>query len=146
MKVLCRHGHYAFYPKNDREVFDFSQYFQRKMIFVDDYYTFEKIGLLAQYGIKNQNYGGSILSTTASGHAWEVFKENSLVYNLNTDIVVPIASITSLANIKRVYASYQVDNIFLQAGSIYNGKRVIDFFGEYEIKNQRLNLSGLYVE
>lgn len=87
MKVICEHGYYKFFPEGSGEIAQFENTFNRKLVAVGNYYTFEKLAKLENYSIEGQDYGGIIAKKNYAGRVEDVFYENQLKYNIQDDTI-----------------------------------------------------------
>jgi hypothetical protein len=58
MRVLCRYGHFAFYPKDEKEISLFNQLFDQVLLRQDDFYTFEFLKDAPEYSLLGKPYLG----------------------------------------------------------------------------------------
>lgn len=87
MKVICERGYYKFFPESPSEIAQFENVFNRVLVPVRDYYTFEKLANLDDYSIEGQEYGGIIAKVNYAGRVEDVFYENGLKYNIQDDTI-----------------------------------------------------------
>lgn len=92
MRVLCRHGYYAFYPKTAAEVSRFSSFYGTSLVRSGDHYTFPGLADLPRYSIQGGLYGGLPAIKTFAGHPWEVMEANGLVWSLALSALAPAAT------------------------------------------------------
>lgn len=133
MRVLCRHGHYAFYPRDSAELARFSDWADIALVQERDYFTFDGLADLETFAIKGKPYGGFLPAIkTFCGEPWEIMRENSFVWNLALEMLVPAASIVNVSKPVPTNWCWQSDVTLFQAGSFFSGQKVLSFDGELD--------------
>lgn len=148
MNVLCRHGHFAFYPRSVGEPSRFSLALGLPLERDGDFYTFPALKELPRYSIEGKTYGNLVATKTYEGRgAWDVFRENGWVYSLSTKLLVLKASISiSIQPMRRPY-SFVAQTPLLQPGSMLpTGQRILSYEGELFIPLQKLRLNEFAYE
>ncbi len=98
MRVLVRHGHFAFYPEKLNDLGRFSRYFGITLVRDGDFYTFSLLQDAPRYSLATKLFLNLPATTTYEGRApWEVMRENGFVFDLLTQILVPKTSYVSIA-------------------------------------------------
>lgn len=144
MRVLCRHGHYAFYPADAAELARFGDFAGLTFVQERDYFTFEGLADLETFSIKGRPYGGFLPATkTYQGEPWEIMRENGFVWSLALEMLVPAASIVNVARPVPINWAWQNDTTLLQAGSLVSGQRVLSFDGELDDMRKTLWLRSM---
>lgn len=142
MRVVCRHGHFAFYPDNAAEIGRFANYFDESLEREEDYFTFEALAGLRKYSILGQPYGLLPATTTFEGNPWDVMRENGFVYSLTLGILVPKLSIISLVDIPLVGYYSLVQGSLLQPGSRnLSGQQMLSYSGEFVDEGMSLRVT-----
>ena len=127
MKIKCLHGYFKIEEQKAGEVSDFSSLFGLELEPVDNYFTFAPLADAPDFSLAGKTYLGAATTKTFAGPPWEVMRENSLVYNFNTGLVVPIAQITQAIQIS-LAGTYWVSPGLILPGSLTDeGKRVTDY-------------------
>lgn len=146
MRVLCRHGHFAFYPVDADEVGRFTTYFGIELEQDRDFYTFPKLAGAPGYSLRVLPYLGTPATATYAGEPWEVMRENGFVYSLQTKLLVPKLSIVSVVDFPQTGYFFKV-NGFVQPGSrTILGRQVLGYDGEFVQSTFQLRISRLSYE
>lgn len=86
MRVICHKSFYKFYPETANDLLLFEDKFG-KLKAKEDYYTYPALADLPDYSIKNQPYGGVISKINYADTAEQVFIQNDLKYDLESDTI-----------------------------------------------------------
>ena len=147
MRVLCRSGHYSFYPRNERDISRFCSFYKIELVLDNDHYTFEALKDLETYSIRGNLYSNALATKTVEGQPWEVMKANDLVYSIFLDNLVPKFTITIVAEIKQGNFYYISTSGLLQSGSLNKfGKRLMSFDAEYYFDIHKLRIMDITYE
>lgn len=92
-----------------------------------DAYTFEDLGDAPDFSIAGKAILGTPATKTIEGEPWEVFEGNGIVYNFNTGLVVPIASITQQAVLQLAGNRFVSSGLVLPGSLTAEGDRVKDY-------------------
>lgn len=129
MRVLCRHGHYAFYPERSSDVSRFANFYRVPLVRDGEFYTFEGLRGLPCYSLAGKDYGGIPAVATFAGAPWDVMRANGFVWSLSLKRIVPAAThagiIYQMPNVGYYYAP-QVRGI-PQAGAMVGTTRTLSF-------------------
>jgi len=141
MRVICRHGHFSFYPQYPDELARFAVLIGRTLVRKDDYYTFEELAELEKYSINGTLNGSMVSTVTYEGQPWEVMKENNMVYSLEFGFIVSKTAILSMVKLTEV-GSYWIANVpLIQPGSLnYLGLRIMSYDGELDLATSMLKI------
>lgn len=135
MKVLCRHGHFAFYPRDAGEIFRFCDYFDLEQFKrVGDYFTFPALAEVENYSLLGKKILNLPAIKTCAGHPWEVMAMNGYVYHIASESILPKSTIAGRA------ALFSVGDYFLSETPLIQPGSRIDSTG------QILSYSGTFVE
>lgn len=127
MKIRCAHGFFIFEETRTGEVSEFVSRYGLELASRDNYYTFAQLVDAPDFSIEGLAYLDAIATKSFAGNPWDVMRENSLVFNFNTGLVVPIAQITQTAKIAQA-GNYYVSNGLILPGSLTDeGDRVTDY-------------------
>lgn len=129
MRVLCRNGHFAFYPQRSTELFFFCSAFNLTLVRDRDFYTFSAIAGAPRYSLKGKSYLGVVPDFSVEGEGpWEVFRENGFVYSLATSTLVKKSTIS--VNITPLFDGqvYIGETPLIQPGSKNTLGRVVDSY------------------
>lgn len=142
MRVLCRHGHYAFYPRNEKDISRFSSYYDEELVRERDFYTFPRLQNAPNYSLAGKLYQGTIAIRTFAGEPWEIMRENNYVYHIASGLLVPKAGITIIVDPPQIGYSFLAQSPLLQAGSFNSaGQRLLSFDGEFLQSNFQFRVS-----
>ncbi len=127
MRVVVRHGHFAFYPRDRSEVLHFRRKFTNlpfnQLFAQDDYFTF--IGLLnlptwSQIGKPYGLLGAPALLNYAGSHPYQVMRANRFVYSMLTATIVPSLTFAgSAVNLQQCRDQVLSPKAFLQPGCLF---------------------------
>lgn len=147
MKIICRHGHYSFFPGFSSEISDFCGYFGVSLVSHNDFFTFPKLKTLPRYSIQGKVYADAIPATVNfEGEPWDVLRANALVYSLALGRIVPRASITIRTSLASAGDFFLSPVPLIQAGALFStGKRIVDYLGFFidDYKEFRISEVGL---
>lgn len=148
MKVICRHGHFAFYPTRAEEVAQFCRYFELELTLNGDYWTFDNLAELPRYSLAGKVFGNlPALETYEGRHAWDVMRENNFVYSLSTGLLLPKASVTFLITPLHNGDSWVSQTPLIQPGSRdATGMQVLSYDGYFSRNFEQLSVSGFSYE
>lgn len=148
MRVLCRHGHYAFYPRYAGELTEWGNAFKKTLVRSGDFFTFAELAEAPRYSIAGLAYLGADTAVTYEGQEpWEVMQANDLMYQISESKVVLKSEINITINPKLVGDYFEAQSPLIQAGSfLANGKRVLSFDGEYSERFFRLYVNQFETE
>jgi hypothetical protein len=132
MRVLCRHGHFAFYPRGASDIYRFAQSFDVELEREEDYFTFPTLKGAESYSLAGKPYLGIPALETFEGKPWDVMKENGLVYDVQLGIVVPKTTIVGIADITQKGFFYVCNVPLLQPGArTILGRQILSYSGEF---------------
>lgn len=143
MRVVCRHGHFAFYPKDQTEVLRLKTVYDLELEAENDYFTFPGLIGLPRWSQAGLVYAAPIVAsvTYEAQNPWEVMRANDVVYSLALGTLVLSASITEQVRLSQTDACAVVRKILIQPGSILpTGVPLLGYVGEMDLRLQRLYL------
>lgn len=149
MRVLVRHGHFAFYPQNNSEVWHFRRLFKLELFPEQDYYTFQGLLGLPRWSQLGRLYGPLPAIKNYEGrNASEVMRENGLVYSLATGLIIPFAGVTTTVALPQSRDYAIAPKPLIQPGSILTntvtpGNRILGYEGHLDLEFQRLYISSM---
>lgn len=140
MKVICRHGHFAFYPTDRREVIRFEKVFALRLYAEDDYFTLSGLVGLPRWSQIARTYGTLPAVATYEGrNAWEVMAANEFVYSLVTGLLVPQAAIIDTVRLRQTQECALAPKPLVQPGSVLEeGGRLLGYDGDLDLTYQKL--------
>lgn len=131
MTIDCLHGYFKFNETKMGELSDFVSLFELDLVSVDDYFTFKFLENAPDYSIKGGTYLGALATKTFEGQPWEIMRENNLVYDFLSGLVVPISTITDRLSIYKAANYYFSDGLLLPGSVRDDGLRVKDYSAGY---------------
>lgn len=141
MRILVRHGHFAFYPSRVSEVADFCKAFNVALVSEQDYYTFPRLKGLDDYSLPVKIYGNLPAISLWEGKPWEIMEKNKFVYSLSLGLLVPLVTIVGLIDIPNNGPYFSVRMPIIQPGLLTStGQRVLGYDAEYVSGYQKLNI------
>lgn len=125
MKVKCLHGYFIFEETRVGQVTDFANKNQLDIVYLDNgQFTFSKLAQVSEYSLYGKPLGDFSAIKTFAGKPWDVFEANGVVYNFLLDQVVPILSITQIAQLKASQNWYLSPGLILPGSLLENGQRI----------------------
>lgn len=142
MRVICRHGHIAFLPRNARDIARFSSFFDQELERSGDFYTFPALKDLPRYSITGSLFGNLPAIETFEGqNSWDVMRENGFVYSIMLGILVPKQSIVTLINPPLVGYYFLAQSPLIQPGSRnLKGEQILSYDAEYDFNTSTLKV------
>lgn len=133
MRVLCRHGHFAFFPAHAEDIAKFSDYYDTELVRDRDFYTFPALQDAPRYSILGKPFINLPAIATYEGREpWDVMRENDFVYNLATGLILPKLSILFFDELPQVGLYFLPSTPLLQPGTRNAlGRQVLSYDGEY---------------
>jgi hypothetical protein len=141
MRVLCRSGHFAFYPRKTSDISRFSNYFDLTLERERDYFTFSRLREAPKYSIVGKPFLNLPAIKTFSGLPWEVMKANNFVYHIATGLIVPKNSILGVIDLKQVGYYFLAESALVQPGMrIRTGQQILSYSGEFVEEGYQLRV------
>ena len=132
MRVLCRHGHFAFYPRKAGDIARFSNSFGMDLVPEEDYYTFEGLQGADDYSLVGKIYLNLPALAMYEGKPWEIMRENNYVYSLALGLIVPKLTILGLVDLTSTGFYYVASGALIQPGvRTMTGQQVLSYSGEF---------------
>lgn len=113
MRILVRHGHFAFFPQDSREISRYAKFFGEEMVREGSYYTFANLADAPSFSIKGMPWMGLVATATFEGKPWDIMRENGFVYNVALGSVVAKDDITGAVSLPRS------DNFFISPTPLF---------------------------
>lgn len=132
MRILCRHGHIAFYQSYAGEIARFMEFFGVELIREGEFYTFLKLAGAPKYSIAGMPYLGLPAKVTFEGEPWEILKANGYVYQIATGLIVPKESILYTFTPEQTGYYYLWDGPLIQPGAWAEGNQVLSWDAMYD--------------
>lgn len=148
MRVVCRHGHFAFYPRDENDIARFAQYFKFPLVQDGDFYTFELLAGAPRYSLKLAPWLGLPAVKTYEGRGpWDVMRENGFVYDITSSLLVLKTSVLTLANLSQSTNYYLTPSALLQPGARVAGNiQILSYDGEFIGKYFQLKIRSFSYE
>lgn len=150
MRIICRHGHFAFYPEHAGDLSRFVSYYGIALARDpdEDFYTFPLLVGAPNYSLVGKAYLGlAAIATFGGRHSWDVLRANGFVYSLTSKGLVPKASIMINVNPPLVGYYYLGQSQLVQPGSLnVNGQRIISYDAELLQDYNELRISEFEYE
>lgn len=141
MRVVCRHGHFAFYPRNEIEVSRFNAIFNQPLFRDEDFYTFALLKAAPTYSLKGKAYLGATALVSYASSPWEILRQNGFVYDFTEMTLRPKAQIVSVINLAVTEDYWAADAPLIQAGGFdSSGQKIVSYDGEIDLQTSQLRL------
>lgn len=131
MKVRCVHGYFFFEESSTGQLSDFMNRFGLSIVPNGDHFTFEFLKDAPTYSIKGNTYLGALATKTFEGTPWDIMRENKLVYNFQTGMVVSLLSVTTITPLYNSGRYYFSNGLILPGSLTDEGLRVTDYSARY---------------
>ncbi len=148
MRVLCRHGHFSFYPNGPAEAGKFIRYLGTDLVRDGDFYTFHLLKDAPRYSIAGASFLGLIATATYEGrNQWEVMRENGLVYSLSLGLLVPKLSVTTKIELSQVSYYSLANTPMIQPGTRdVLGLQIMSYDADFDLDLLKLKISEFSYE
>ena len=141
MRIVVRHGYFSFYPRNAEELSRIQNIYDLELQRVQDFYTFARLVEAKDYSLIGAPYLNLTANKTFEGKPWEVMRENSFVYHMETQLLLPKTSITTVIDLPLINHYYLVENALIQPGSrLRSGEQIISYDAEFEFRTYELKV------
>jgi hypothetical protein len=142
MRILCRHGHFAFYPNTVSDIARFCKYFDTLLIREQDYYTYAGLLNAPSYSLTGKPYLNIPAVETFEGKPWEVMKQNGFVFHLGLKVLVPKVTIVNLVDLSLVGYYFVAGGALVQPGSrMATGGQILSYSSEFVQEGYPLRIS-----
>lgn len=143
MRVICRHGHFAFYPRTSTDVSRFADYWRITLTRVEDYFTFPALATLPRYSFAGKSYLNLTAVKTYEGrHPWDVMRENGFVYHIASQALFQKNLIAVSVNPVLSQGFWVPPTALVQPGSRdKTGQIILSYSGEYNLHFAELKIS-----
>lgn len=147
MRLVVRHGHYAFYPRDASEIRRYCVLYGAELERVDDFFTFPFLVDLEEYSLPLLPYGNLPALKIYQGKPWEVMKENGFVYSLALKLFVLKSAIAIPIDPPLTGNYFVAQSPIIQAGSRnLSGSQVLSYSAEYNQDYQQLRVTEMSYE
>jgi hypothetical protein len=133
MRVVCRHGHFAFYPKRVSDIARFCYQYNTVLIREEDYYTFPELQGLENYSLEGKSFLNLPALVTFQGkNPWDVMKANGFVFHIASQILLPKSAIAIPIRCPLTGYFFVSPSPLIQPGSRNEaGIQILSYDGEY---------------
>lgn len=131
MRILCRHGHFAFYQGYPGEMAEFMDYWKVELERSGEFYTFPLLAKAPKYSIQGKPYLGLPAKVTFEGEPWEVLRENGFVFSVALKRLVPKEAVVTPLELAQTEFYYLADFPLIQPGARLNGRQVLSYDALY---------------
>jgi hypothetical protein len=131
MKVLCRHGHFALYPRRASDVARYCQFFSVELVRVSGFYTFPGLAAAESFSLAGRKYLGLAATATFDGHPWDVMRANGFVYSIRSKKLVALSSVSLSIELPRSTHYYVAPPLVEPGSRDRSKKRILSYDGEY---------------
>lgn len=129
MRIDCHHGYFFFREDRTGEVAEVMAYYGFDLVAKDNYYTFPLLESAPDYSLKGAPILGNTATVNYEGNPWEVMEQNSLVFDLISGTVKPIATVINPVTIS-LAGFYFVSKGLINPGSVLSdGRKVKSYRG-----------------
>lgn len=146
MRVLVRHGHFAFYPTKREDALHFQRLFKLALVREGDFYTFEGLQGLPRWSQVGRLFGTLPATATYEGRGpWDVMAANDWVYSLGTGLLIPTATVSETVEITQSRDFAIAGKPLIQPGAVLTGDAnvLLGYEGFLDLDRQRLYLGSL---
>jgi hypothetical protein len=137
MKLKCLHGFYLFEETQVGQLSDYSSFTGFSLVRFRDKYTFADLEDIENYSLISKPILNYLATETFSGEPWEVFEQNSVVYDFTSGLIVPISSITTKAIVQQAGNRFVSPGLILAGSYTNTAQRVKGYSAFYSRDTQR---------
>lgn len=127
MRVRCLHGYFIFDEMREGQISDFMNLTGLELVPKDNHFTFDGLEEAPDYSLVGKNILNLPAISMFEGKPWEVFEANEFVFDFTTGLVVPIASVVRIIEIKQAGNMFVSNGLILPGSLTDGGKRVRDY-------------------
>lgn len=127
MRIECIHGYFKFTEQSPGDLSRFVSMYELELGRAGDHFTFEDLIDAPRHSIAGGTFLGCPTLQTFEGEPWDVMRENDLVYNFQTGLVVPILTIIQTVSITPAGFYFVAPGMILPGSITDDGSRVTDY-------------------
>lgn len=131
MKIDCLHGYYKFQEDYAGELSHFVSRFGFELDRSGDHFTFSDLTDAPDFSIQGGTFIAIPTIKTFEGKPWDVMRENELVYDFTTGLIVPIASVVRTISLSKSGNYFTAGGMILAGSLTDEGERVTDYAAHY---------------
>jgi hypothetical protein len=139
MKIQCIHGYFKFEEREVGQMSDFISLFGLEIERSGDHFTFSDLIDAPKHSLPGGLFLGCPTTVAFEGEPWEVMRENEIVYDFSTGLVVPIATIIQTFQLQTAGNKFLSSGMILPGSVMEDGTRVRDYAAFF--KNNRFEYS-----
>lgn len=149
MRVVVRHGHFAFYPEARDDVLRFQRLFKLKLVAESDYYTLEGLVGLPRWSQVARPFGSLPANVTFEApRPWDVMAANGFVYSLGLGSLIHYAAVAETVSLPQSLDYAIASKPLVQPGSILSGAAIpgnvlLGYSGTLDLSIQRLYVASV---
>jgi hypothetical protein len=139
MRLVVRHGHFAFFPDSASEIPLYVELFETPLVRENDYFTFPGLVGVPRWSIATLAYKNLVANKTFEGRTpWDAMKANGFVATAGTGVLVPKSSITSQVNPPLAGYYFLAEIPLIQPGSRdATGRQILSYSGVFRQERQQ---------
>lgn len=146
MRIKCINGYFIFDETDLGQLSNFMSRYGLTIVRSENYYTFEFLADAPKYSIAGGLYLGAPAIATYEGEPWEIFNQNSLVYDFTLGLVVNINTIVKVIEIDIAKDYYLSNGLILPGSRLKDGTQVKSYSAWYDKKTLQFKYSEVEVE
>lgn len=124
MRVKCLHGYFKFFEKKVGDISNFMNLTGLELSAKDDYFTFSSLIDAPKYSLAGKTILDFVAIKTFEGEPWEVFEQNSIVYDFMLDQVLSILTVFKFADLIKTGNRYYSPGLILPGSLLSNGSKI----------------------
>lgn len=126
------------------EIAKFNSLYGMDLTSKDDHYTFLALKDAPEYSVVGKTYLNLVATKTYAGNPWEVFAENSFIYDFSFKILRPIVSVVNQVNLVRALSFYYTKGLVLPGSVTSDNKKITGYQCRFDFKTLNFNYSEVY--
>ena len=147
MRIDCTHGFFTFTETSVGEISKFMSLYQGLDIVRDrDIYTFNHLKNAPIYSLKGLKYIDSPAIVTITGKPGDVMRANKLIYNFQTDLIAPIATVTQTVELIEASNYFLSPGLILPGSLTERGSRVTEYAAWYSFAKGEFRYSEVKLD
>lgn len=144
MKINCLHGYFKFFETRAGEISEFMSLFEGLSIVAkEDHYVFEFLEDAPTHSIAGGTFLGVPTISTFEGPPWEVMRKNGIVYDFNTGLALPIASVLQRVSVSQAANYFLSPGLLLPGSFMKDGTRITDYNGYFVFDSNKFKYSEI---
>lgn len=141
LKIRCVHGFFFFEEQKSGQLYDFQKIFGFTLSAFENGLTFSALKDAPRHSIEGSTFMNATATATFEGNPWDVMRENGLVFNFASGLIVPLASVSDRVIINNA-ERYFLSSGLIQPGAVTDdGKRVTDYSAFFYFDSNKFRYS-----